>query len=155
MVLNFFLSGAKRKGQSAFEIAIITGIMLFIFLIFFVVLANKTYSIQVEQDTQMLQDYAKTVGTELILASSSENGYVRDFSIPDTIDGINFSINLLTDSVSARHSEVVVTAVNYPSDIQAVEVVSEKICGQLSKGKNTVKKINDMVLVNAGLCAKS
>jgi hypothetical protein len=141
-----------RKSQSAFELTMITGAMLLVFTVFFIIVAEQSISAKKGQDFQLMQDMAKVIAEEITTASSAQNGYVRTFEVPDTLNGINFTVSLLSDPSSSNHSEVVVMAANYSYDVEAIETLPKNITGQLAKGTNTVMKVNNIVCVNVPSC---
>jgi len=88
------LSFNKKRGQSAFEAVMITGVMLLIFSVFFIVISNKSIDSKKQQDLALLDDTAKIIVGELDLAVAAEDGYQRTFEIPLSLGQIYFNITL-------------------------------------------------------------
>ena len=126
--------------------------MLLVFSSIFIVLINISGSAKKEQDRRLLSNMAQIIGEEIRLAASMEEGYRREFEIPDTLSEINFSVALLLDPLEANHSEVVLRAVNYSYEIEVVETLPENINGQIYKGKNIICKRDSNVTVNTEKC---
>jgi len=58
---------ANRRGQSAFELVMVTGLMLVVFTTFFIVITNSSISAKKERDTQILREISLLISDEIIL----------------------------------------------------------------------------------------
>ncbi len=146
------LSFNKKRGQSAFEAVMITGVMLLIFSVFFIVISNKSIDSKKQQDLALLDDTAKIIVGELDLAVAAEDGYQRTFEIPLSLGQIYFNITLLSDSLQSAHSEVILQSINTTYDLIAIGTVSGIVNGTLQKGDNIVQKKQNIVCVNKVTC---
>src|SRR3989338_5851338 len=128
------------KGQSAIEITIITSMMLLIFSVMLVILLNKAGQAQMDQDRQSLEQANKAIADELLMAAFSEEGYVRLFEIPELINGINFTISLLSKATAQNYTEIALKSINHTFSFEGVEIVPVFVNGTLVKGQNRIVK---------------
>ncbi len=86
-----------KKGQGGLEFVIISAFLMLLFVAavsFIDVKSRETKAIQIRQ---ALEDSAQKVIDEIKLASSLNDGYSRQFSIPRYIDGQDYAIKIIAD----------------------------------------------------------
>ena len=126
----------NSRAQITVEFLILIGI-LFIFIL--VIGANSLQDLNqynTLKESEAVRDVAIKLQRELFIAANVEDGYVRQFSIPDKIDGLNYSIqtNNLSLYVSSKNAFSLVTL---PYSI-----------GNLTKGNNLINKSGGTIYVN-------
>ena len=84
----------SKLAQSAIEFLILTAFLLFSFTVFFVAVQwNMSDTIR-EREELVVKSVAVTVQEEINFASQSMDGYYRDFTIPEKINGRKYEINI-------------------------------------------------------------
>jgi len=128
----------KKKAQSAIEFVILVGFVLSMFTIFFLIIQeNVSYKISERRDLE-IKEIALTVRDEIDLASSSAEGYSRNFSLPEKISGKDYEINVNESAVSAITID----------GKHAISYTVQNITGNLKKINNTIKKEDGIVKLN-------
>jgi len=126
-----------RKGQTAVEFIIIFGAALFFFLLFLLVINEQTADKKREHEVQMLEEVAKAVKDEISLATQSSNGYLRQFSIPSTLDGKNYQLKIIDDMINVKTNR------------DSLSLPVYHVEGQIQIGQNIIKKDNGLVYLNS------
>src|SRR3989344_9346793 len=127
-----------RKSQSAIEFVTLASFMFLVVLGFFSVTTSKIVESKEAANRQIAADLADYVFNEVKTAKSVNDGYIRIFTIPQTVNGINFTINI-TDN-----RELVV---NYLGN-EHVEFLPSNVTGNLTKGDNKISKRNGAIYLN-------
>ncbi|MGV8086575.1 MAG: hypothetical protein ACP5N1_03005 [Candidatus Woesearchaeota archaeon] len=133
-----------RKAQTSMEFVILTGFMLMAFLVFYIVIQIQL----VEANRDKLDITAKQVETlvvnEIKIAESVTDGYYRDFYLPLNIQGIEYTIEVL--SGVGGTPEIVV---KYSNKERVYFVSQGYINGSsnVAKGWNNITKINGIILI--------
>lgn len=127
------------KAQSAIELTMMISFMFLVFFIFFLVLGNRMSSLQKERDRVILEDMTNVIKGEIFLASSVEDGYSRKFDIPETLNGLNFTVDIIQEP-GIDHTELVLKYVDYPVDYESIERLTANLTGTLIKGQNSITK---------------
>ncbi|MEA3431034.1 MAG: hypothetical protein U9R08_07205 [Nanoarchaeota archaeon] len=125
------------KGQAAVEFAMGLSILMTIFVVFMVVISQRTAD-QTEENFQYLVETFETfLRSEVDTAISVEDGYERNFTVPYTFSGANYSIETQPDP-GARRTFVTLDfeGVDYVYSIN----IEHDINGDFKKGLNTIKK---------------
>ncbi len=128
--------GFGKGGQGATEFAIIFGFVLFFFVVFFAAIQENQNRKNIEKDRIYLQNVAINVQKEISIASGSSDGYIREFTIPQTILGSDYFINN-----SQGYLQVELNNYWLVYDVQEVN-------GSVKKGTNIIKKENGTVFIN-------
>lgn len=139
----------KRKAQSSIEFAAIMSVMFLIFIIFFYAVSTRLTSTQRDNEISMLEDLGTFLQNELRLATTAEDGYYREFEIPETLNGYDYTINI-TDYGGLGFSDIILRYVNHSFQYSHVLPVGN-VTGSIDKNINTtikVRKINNVVVVN-------
>ena len=124
-----------RKAQSSVEFIFLVSFMLLVIVGFFAVTSSKTLEAQEEGNKKIAETIADLAYKEIEIAQSVNDGYVRYFVMPPTVNGVNYSIQLIDDK------ELVVKYVDY----EYVKFIASNISGNISKGVNRLEKVNGIV----------
>lgn len=128
----------KKKSQSSTEFIIIAGFVLFFFTIFFLAIkGNMSEKIRERQDLAV-KEIAITVQDEINLASSSSDGYYREFTVPNKVNGKDYDVNLIDELVYVNTTDG-----NY-----AIALPVQNVTGNIKKGNNIIKKEDGEVKLN-------
>ncbi len=141
-----------KKGQAANETAIVIGIMLLFTIAFFAVISDKFVAAADSRSKALADDVADVIKSELDLAASAQDGYSRMFTLPDSLDGSEYSLLLYNKSNTASNfTQFVVNMSVSGVDYSTVRLVPDNILGVLSVGDNFLRKRNGIVNVTPPL----
>lgn len=109
-----------------------------IFLAAFAVLANSLIQDQFQENHQIhVDDLIFTVRSELLLAAQAEDGYQRNFSIPNNLDNQPFTMTTGERYLSITHTQGATRTVVIPNNT-----------GMLVQGWNLVIKNSSGLYIN-------
>jgi hypothetical protein len=128
----------KNKGQSAAEFMLLVGAVLFFFIIFLVVVQENSAEKNKERLDFIMKELAFSVRDEINLASSSREGYLRKFKVPEKISYKDYEINLTEDLVYLRTLD----------GKNAIALPVENVTGDFVKGDNFIWKKEGIVYLN-------
>ncbi|MBN2454173.1 hypothetical protein JXB11_01370 [Candidatus Woesearchaeota archaeon] len=138
-----------KKAQVATEAAILITIMTFFFIIFLLVASNRYVDISEGKRDELVLDLGYVIESEIDLAASTESGYYREIELPETLQGINYSIEFYNSTELKTNYSVVILRSLYWEDeggwLQSYEHVinvPRNTFGTLCKGKNLIQRIN-------------
>ena len=123
------------------EAALIITVMALGIIIFMAVMSGKLTETKQKKDRELLEDIAFVLQKETTLAASAEDGYYREFEIPQTLNGRNYTINL-------RGSDLEVAYTDYLEGTQAVTLLPQGISGSPCTGTNSLQKIKGLIVLN-------
>ena len=126
----------KLKAQSSMEFLLLVGILLVVFIAFYAIMFERIDLINDEKDVLLGQDIATKVQKEILLAAKVSDGYQREFSLPQRIQGMNYSI-----LISGKELTVIT---------QKTEVVKTipVVIGYIAKGPNKINNTNGIIYIN-------
>ena len=127
------------KSQSAMEFVILASFMLLVILGFFSLASSRMTEARVEGNRKIAEDIAKFAYREVEIAKSVNDGYSRIFEMPQSINGINYTMNLI------ESRELVV---NYLGE-EYVQFLPVNVTGNIVKGSNRIAKTSGIVLLNS------
>ncbi len=119
------------------EFIVLATFMLLVALGFFAVISSNLSDAKEEANKKIAQDIAEFAYREIEIAKSVNDGYVRVFTLPQTINGVSYSVNI-TDN-----RELIV---NYLGN-EYIKFLPSNISGNLTKGNNKIYKKNGVVYV--------
>jgi len=125
-----------RKSQSGIEFLIISGAVMFMFVVFFVAIQSNTSEREKDRENLLVKNLALSVQDEINLATEASDGYSRDFRIPKTILGGDYDISLVENSVYIKTNRV------------AISLEIGKVIGDIKKEDNRIRKENGEVYLN-------
>ncbi|MEK6925165.1 MAG: hypothetical protein AABW71_02920 [Nanoarchaeota archaeon] len=126
------------KGQSAIEFLILIMAILFLFVGLLYFVYSKISDTQNEAVSVAVNEIALTVQDEINLAHGSADGYSRQFFLPFNINGLEYEVNIIEDSIYVR-------TVN---GRHAVALPISEVTGDVLIGNNLIYKINGSVRLN-------
>lgn len=126
------------KSQSAIEFIVLASFMLLVIVGFFAVASSKVLESREEANRQISQDIAELAYKEIEIAKSVNDGYARTFIMPQTVNGVNYSIRIIDNR------ELVV---NYLEN-EYVKFIPSNVTGNIIKGNNKISKSNGIVYIN-------
>ena len=128
----------RNNAQFAIEFTTLIAFMFIIFLGFTAVITTKILDAKENERQQISENVAQLAKNEIELAQSVSDGYNRNFTLPVKINGNNYTISILDNR------EIVV---NY-LDKEYVTFLKGSIIGNLTAGKNSLRKNSGIVYVN-------
>ena len=123
------------KSQSAVEFVVLASFMLLVILGFFAFTSSRVLEAKDEGNKKIAENIADLVYREIETAKSVNNGYVRVFTVPKTVNGVTYTINLTDDR------ELIVNYLGY----EYVRFVPSNVTGNLSVGSIEIRKSNDVI----------
>ena len=126
------------KSQSAIEFVVLASFMLFVILGFFAITTSNMIQAREDSNRKTAEDIAGFVYREVEIAKSVNSGYLRIFSVPYSVNGIDYSINL-TDN-----RELTVNYLGY----EHVMFLPANITGNVTKGSNIITNSNGIIFLN-------
>ena len=130
-----------QKSQSAIEFIILASFMIMVMLGFFAVVSSNVLEAKQEGNRKTAEDIANFAYREIETAKSVSDGYSRVFVMPQTVNGINYSINIVDNR------ELVVNFL----DNEFVKFLPSNVTGNISKGLVKISKNNGIVYINDSL----
>jgi len=125
-----------KKGQSAIEFIVIVGIALsFIVLFMSSVKMSQQEKIE-EKENQKINRIAMDIKEEIQVASQTLDGYKREFDVPKTVMGNNYSIEIIESSLQIIAKE------------NSLSLSIKNVNGEIKKGTNVIKKKNGEIYLN-------
>ena len=130
------VSTARKKSQISLEFVVLIAMAFVMLIAFSTIVSDRTISVNKERDALLLKEIVEKVKSEVFLASSVEDGYSRQFTIPQKLDGKNYNITIQNRTIIGRLKELEITT----SVIQ--------ITGNAVKGINNITKTNGVICLN-------
>jgi hypothetical protein len=125
-----------KKSQMALEFVLLFSVSIFVMMILlFSFYEINKYKVDEKIDTKM-GDFHYTVQSEFILASQMNNGYVRSFVLPETVENTYYNI-----SISGKNIVLHYDGINYYKKVPDT-------VGDFVDGQNILKKNNDIIYLN-------
>src|SRR3989338_7074728 len=141
-----------RKGQSANE-----AMMLITMLTFFLIATLASVSddlIRASDDNYraLLQDLADFVEQEVQIAFGSENGYFHSFTLPQTLNGLPYTIGMINSTSLGDQANITilfVASANKNIPLNITRVLARGIHGNLVVGRVFIKKEGGSVIIGS------
>jgi len=87
----------EKKAQASIEFMFLIGFMFIIFVVFFIVIQQRTSEANEYKNRLLLKQVSRLVKSEIRDAQIFNYGYKRTFYLPKLINGKNYSINISED----------------------------------------------------------
>jgi len=127
-----------KKSQTAIEFVVLVGLVALTAVIFMLASLGQIKEFQDRKEYILIKDMALKLQTEVTLAATSEDGYQRQFTLPDKLEEtINYSITIKNNETIIVHSDKSLYAVSIP-----------KVKGNITKNTNTITKTGGVVNLN-------
>ena len=117
------------------EFIVLASFMFLVILGFFAITSSKILESKEEGDRKIAADIADFAYREIEIAKSVKDGYTRVFSMPLTVNGVNYSIKIIDNT------ELIVDYLGY----EHVKFLPSNVTGTIGVGLNEIKKINGIV----------
>ena len=127
-----------RKSQSAIEFVSLASFMLLVVLGFLAVTSSNMLQAKEEGNRKTAEDIADFAYREIDMAKSVNNGYIRVFNMPQTVNGVDYTITVIDNR------ELIVNYLDY----EFVRFLPSNVTGTLSRGTNKVWKLQGVVYIN-------
>ena len=86
------------RSQSSVEFAVLMAIVLILFILFLGLTFYRLDLARMEGNVKSAYDLARSFSTEIDLAKSSTDCYVREFRLPTTLKGLDYRVYIPDDS---------------------------------------------------------
>jgi len=127
-----------KKSQTAIEFFVLVGLVGLTVVIFMLASLGQIKEFQDKGEYILIKDMALKLQTEVTLAATSEDGYQRQFTLPDKLEEtINYSVTIKNNETLIVHSDKSLYAVSIP-----------KVIGNITKNTNTITKTGGVVDLN-------
>src|SRR3989344_3707563 len=126
------------KSQSAMEFVLLATFMLMVMLGFFAVTSSRFLEAKEEGNKKIAEDIADFAYREIEIAKSVNNGYIRSFSLPGTVNGVEYTINI------TENRELTVNYLGY----EFIRFLPANVSGNLTKGIVQIRRMNGVVYIN-------
>jgi|GEM_PF-4260567 len=144
----------KRKAQSSLEFLLLVGFMVLVFSSFFIIIENRL-SIEKQINRQKdLQEVSSLIESELLVAHSVRDGFVRPLELPNTLNGESYNVYLFDSD------EIVINTSDYehilflPFQIHLFNGSNKTIYqGEILK-KSILQKQNGNLYIQVGCASK-
>ena len=127
----------NAKSQVALEFLIFSGIAFILIIVLTAISANQIKGIFNYKEDILVKDLALKVQGELNLAAMVEDGYTREFEVPDKLDNIDYSIFIVNGTLFVQSKNSIYIA-RVP-----------KLIGNVSKGINSINKLSGLIYINS------
>lgn len=136
--MNIKLKITKNKSQSSMEFFMLVGLAFLAVIIFVGVSANEVKEFKDAKDFLLIKDLGLKLQKEVSIASYVEDGYERDFTLPDKLEnGVDYYILTKNTSITINSSKTVFSV--------RIPLVYGK---NFTKGGNKIERISGKIYVN-------
>ena len=106
-------------------------------LIVFMTVFSQLYQDNMSDRKRLLiEDYGYSLQNEFLIARSAKEGYLREFMVPQKLEGYSFDLKNVNGSL----------ALNYTDAVMYFSLPEH--AGQLNIGKNNIRNLNGTLCVN-------
>jgi len=127
----------EKKSQISMEFVFLVGIAFIAILVFTVVGYDKLKEISDEKEFVLVKDLAFKVQNEINLAANVDDGYRRDFEIPQKLDYIDYDVTI-------NNNVLVVESKNHE-----YVLLIPTVRGNITKGGNVICKDDGVIEINS------
>lgn len=127
----------NRKAQVAIEFIVLIVVLFSVFMVYTISTRKKMDEIRDKKEYVLLKDITKTAQNEILMAVKVEDGYQREFELPEILDNINYTINITNGVLIMGRTE-----------LHDISLPIPWVNGTLQKGTNIIRKENGNVKVN-------
>ncbi len=128
----------KNRAQSSIEFIILIGVLTFIFLMFLFVLQMNLSDEHEENRNLFIKEIVVTIQNEISLATNSVDGYYREFQVPTTLFGLDYTVEIVAGLVYIHTDD----------NRYALSLPVSDIIGSPQTGNNVIRKENGLVYLN-------
>ncbi|MBI2659509.1 hypothetical protein HYX05_05420 [Candidatus Woesearchaeota archaeon] len=127
----------RSKAQISAEFFVFLGLAFLIAIAFELASLDQLNDFRLQKENEAVKDLALKLQQELLIASTVEDGYVRVFEIPNSLDNVNYSLTTLKNNTITVESKNAFYIVPIPRAI-----------GNASKGTNVINKTGGVIYIN-------
>ncbi len=127
-----------HKAQSALELLIIIGAVLFVFISLMFIFQQNLAQKSIEERNSRALEIALSVQNELNIAASARDGYERNFELPSKIIGHDYNISIVEEQVYLQTTDGKIS----------LALPAQNVTGQIQLGQNIIKKSNGQIFLN-------
>ena len=120
------------------EFIVLATFMLLVIVGFFGVTSSKVLEAREDINRKIAEDIADFAYREIEIATSVNDGYKKSFSMPQNVNGVNYSIKIV-DNI-----ELTVIYLDY----EHVRFLPSNVTGNITKGLNTISRNNRIIYIN-------
>lgn len=124
------------KSQVAMEFIMLVLLAFMIMIVFTVVGRDRMVDLRREEEFVALKDVAFTVQAEIFTATNVEDGYIREFGLPASLGGVNYTIQISGGYVIAE------------SENHDYTLKISPVTGDVINGANVIRKEDGVVYLN-------
>ena len=125
-----------KKIQIGVEFMLFSGIALITAIIFVSISFSQTKDLYDTKEFLLVKDIALKIDKEIDIASYVEDGYNREFDIPEMINNGDYNISIVNNTLTV-----------WTNTTQYVTGVLN-ITGYVERGSNIIKKTNGIIYLN-------
>ncbi|MBR9692207.1 hypothetical protein GOV06_05480 [Candidatus Woesearchaeota archaeon] len=125
-----------KQAQVSMEFIFLVGLAFTIMVVFIASTRSEFSTLRSEEERSLVKDVSVMVQQELIMASNVQDGYIRNFNVPLTLDGISYSIQIINTTLLTA-TDGYEWVLNVPP-----------VIGDIQKGNNTINRTNSMIYLN-------
>ena len=126
------------KSQSAVEFITLASFMLVAILGFLAVTSSTVLEAREEANSKIAEDIANFAYREITTAKSVNDGYKRIFTLPDTVNGVAYSISVIDNR------ELIINYLGH----EYIKFLPSNVTGTLVKGSNQIAKNSGIIVLN-------
>ena len=126
----------KEKGQVATEFMIFVGLGFVLAIVMAAIGTSQIKELSNYKEDILTKDLALKVQSELNLAAEVEEGYIREFEVPQELDNINYSIFIVNDVLTVKSK----------NSLYVVPI--PKLVGNVTKGTNRINNTGGTIYLN-------
>lgn len=124
------------KAQMSAEFFVFVGLAVLIAIAFEIISLGQLNDFRLQKENEAVRDLALKLQREIFIASGVEDGYAREFEIPEALDSINYSLTTQNSTITVK-SKNSLFIVSIPFSV-----------GNASKGSNKINKTGGVVYIN-------
>ena len=124
------------KAQISAEFFVLLGLAFLIAIAFELASLDQLNDFRNKKESDAVKDMALKLQREFFVAANVEDGYVRTFTIPETLDRINYTLTTVNSTITVESAKSLFI-VSIPNAI-----------GNAAKGSNTINKTGGVIYIN-------
>ena len=124
------------KAQISAEFFIFLGLAFLVAIAFEIASLDQLNDFRIRKESDAIKDMALKLQKELLIAATVEDGYVRKFTIPETLDRADYTLTTINSTITV-------------GSVNGLYIVSiPQAIGNVSKGTNTINKTGGVIYIN-------
>lgn len=125
-----------KKTQVAAEFMLLSGMILIVSIIFISLSLTQIKELSERKEFFLAKDIALKIQNEIGVTSNVEDGYYREFQIPEKINNRDYNISIVNNTLEVWTNNTIYT----------LRILN--ITGNVNKGSNTIAKTNGITYLN-------